>query len=366
VTVHRVGEVEGCPYLVSGYVRARPSTGSPAPSPAARPGDRPGGRPRPALAHRKGVLHRDVSRERHRRRRRQVKLLDFGLANWLEAARLPRRRGSGAHACGRGCGRGAPRRGPRREPPRRADAARLLWAGAEAEEVAPELARTLVRAVPPLADEGAPQRSRQKTPSWDAGVHGPEIWRGEPATFARRVLAGPMLYELCSALRRTRSRRSPGWRGGAGAPGPAVRAARRGGPRPGEVIDRCLSRDPSRRYASGNDVRRPARPAEHRARVPEGNPYRGLHAFEASTRLLLRARPGDTHILDRLATEPFVLSPGPAWARARCAGGRAPHAAGGSTSRTWTSRPSSREHPVAALASRWRPCWAPRDDVQHA
>ena len=115
----------------------------------------------------------------------------------------------------------------------------------------------------------------------------PEVWRGEPATFRADVYSlGALLHTLC-----------------AGVPPHAApslielrhevidRDARPLEDRAPEVdlafaaiVDRCLCRDPAARYADGNEVRAALAdlgPEGRAFALPEGNPYRGLAAFDA-------------------------------------------------------------------------------------
>ena len=142
----------------------------------------------------------------------------------------------------------------------------------------------------------------------------PEIWRGEPVTRETDIYAmGALLYELCAGapphievplteLPRIASEQD--------AP-PLLRVAPTVDPRFAEIVDRCLKRDPRRRFASGDDLREALealRPREGKVSAPEGNPYRGLLAFEAEHRSLFFGRTNEIGtIIDRLRTEAFVL-----------------------------------------------------------
>ncbi|MCB9522462.1 MAG: protein kinase [Myxococcales bacterium] len=80
-----------------------------------------------------------------------------------------------------------------------------------------------------------------------------------------------------------------------------------------EVVERCLAADPKDRFADGTALRAAlsALEPERRGDVPEGNPYRGLAAFEAQDRGLFFGRDGEIRqVLERLAAEPFVLVAG--------------------------------------------------------
>ena len=81
-----------------------------------------------------------------------------------------------------------------------------------------------------------------------------------------------------------------------------------------EVIDRCLRRDPLERFASGEALRQalePLVPERQFAAIPEGNPYRGLHTFEAEHRGLFFGRDVEIRgVLESLRSQPFVLLAG--------------------------------------------------------
>jgi len=142
----------------------------------------------------------------------------------------------------------------------------------------------------------------------------PEIWRGEPVTRETDIYAmGALLYELCAGapphievplteLPRIASEQD--------AP-PLLRVAPTVDPRFAEIVDRCLKRDSTKRFASGDDLREALealRPRDGKIAAPEGNPYRGLLAFEAEHRSLFFGRTNEIGtIIDRLRTEAFVL-----------------------------------------------------------
>ncbi len=145
----------------------------------------------------------------------------------------------------------------------------------------------------------------------------PEAWRSEPATARTDVYSlGVLLYELCAG-------KAP-W---ADLPIPRIAAnalqenppslktvVRSVDPAFAQVIDKCLRRDPEERYDSAETLREaleslaaPVRPAA----VPEGNPYRGLLAFESEHRALFFGRGAEIRaILDRLRSEPWVAITG--------------------------------------------------------
>jgi eukaryotic-like serine/threonine-protein kinase len=144
----------------------------------------------------------------------------------------------------------------------------------------------------------------------------PELWRGEPATCASDVYSiGVFLYELATGsapdaavaageLARVRQERdaTPLF-----ALKPALGAALCA------VVDRCLCRDPARRWESGESLREAleALLVSTRATLPEGNPYRGLLSFDAAHQGLFFGRENEARaIVDRLRSEPLVVVAG--------------------------------------------------------
>src|SRR5260370_8227833 len=127
---------------------------------------------------------------------------------------------------------------------------------------------------------------------------GPEIWRGEPATFRSDVYSvGALLYQLYAGHPPHRARGMD-----------ALKAAvLEKDPKPlptasdmdrqlTAIIHRCLSRDPAARFASAAELRDAfaAAPPEKRAiTLPQATPYRGLQAFQAGHRALFFRHPAE-------------------------------------------------------------------------
>jgi len=283
VIVHRVGEVESQPYLVSEYVRGErlDKLHKPVPSPRLLviAIDLARGL---AAAHRHGVLHRDIKPANVMVADGVTKLLDFGLAKLVEASTAAE-----AH---------------HREPT--ASDARV--AGAADEDS--------------LVNESTPEPPSWPTTGAIVGTPlymAPEIWRKEPATRRSDVYSlGVLLYELGAG-------RLP--HAGKSLQDLCIAVTTAPLPPLGElaenidagfaaVVDRCVATDPRRRFESGDAVREAleALVAPARAdRMTLTAPYRGLRPFEAEHRALFFGRDREVRaVIDRLRTDGFVLVAG--------------------------------------------------------
>jgi len=164
---------------------------------------------------------------------------------------------------------------------------------------------------------GMPSSGLMGTPEYMA----PELWRGEAADFRSDIYSfGALMYALCSGKppykstsifklrRKVLSEQFVPLQEAA----PALKKAGLG--TLGEVVERCLEKNPTERFASAGELHQELSkllPGEHAVSVPEGNPYRGLHTFEAEHQDLFFGRDAESRaVLERLKSETFVLVAG--------------------------------------------------------
>lgn len=320
VTVFRFGEVAGRPYLVSEYIRGEPLDKLAKPVSWQRSLELGIALARGlAAAHRHGIVHRDIKPANAiLAADGQAKLVDFGLARLGAVSDEPRHRPSAPAVTGR---------------------------------------ESTLTAPGTLAG----------TPRYLA----PEVRAGQVADRRSDVYQlGCILYELVTG--RAPLLDTPP----AEATPSLARAVSDGVARFAAVVDRCLAVDPQRRFASGDELRealeRLAAPA-FGAELPDGNPYRGLMAFDAEHRALFFGRGAEIRaVLERLRAEPFVVVAGDSGVgkSSLCRAGVVPHVSEGALGDglAWscvTFTPG--RHPVLALVSELaRPLGVDEQDLLRA
>ncbi|HLL85541.1 MAG TPA: serine/threonine-protein kinase, partial [Longimicrobium sp.] len=287
VAIHRVGEIENRPYLVSELLQGDSLDRLPKPMPWSRVLAVGIGLARGlAAAHRRGVLHRDIKPANAMLAEDgQVKLLDFGVAKLLDAAGEP---------------------GEQEEPPPREG---------------PAMAPPAVEDTVDLPSTTPPARRGPRPPP--TGLVGtplymaPEVWLGEPATARSDLYSlGVLLYELCSgqvphpAASRQELREAVLHRPFV----PLAQVAPEVDPAFAAVLARCLAREPNERFASAEALREALEAIEERAREagsPREQPYPGLHPFTAGDRATFFGRAAQVRaVVDRLRAEPLVVVAG--------------------------------------------------------
>ncbi len=359
VAVYRVGELEHRPYLISEFVKGERLDQIARPMPWTRALELGIGLARGlAAAHRRGVLHRDIKPANTiLAENGDVKLLDFGLAKLIDAAATDGLTASGTPV---------PMPPAPPTPPALDDTLTPTPQPAAIAEVPFDMDATRATPAPDNRTPGAmsdPGLTRAGAVMGTPYYMAPEVWRGESATRRSDVYSlGALMFELCAGQPPNRhvqflqlglhvqDHDSPLLLSKA----PTV------DPRLAAVVDRCLRRNPDERYASAEELRdafEEIAPSKRTAAIPEGNPYRGLLAFEQEHRALFFGRGAAIRsVLDRMRSEPFLLVAGDSGVgkSSLCRAGVLPSISDGALGgeRAWQVRSlMPGRHPIAAIAA---------------
>ncbi len=340
VTIYRTGEYDGRPYIVSELIDGTPLSRVDRPMPWARALAIGLGLARGlAAAHKKGVLHRDLKPANAViASDGTVKLLDFGLAKLIAG-------------------------GP---PPPTTPATFALGSSTALQTSSVPLDADATQPLGPLgplaaasAPGGAPITQAgaiMGTPHYMA----PEVWRGAGATVAADVYGlGAILYELTTGQpphAGVAAMELPTVIATSDAP-PLATVAPGVDPRFAAVVDRCLARAPAARPASADELIAALEAIHGTAGPIVGNPYRGLHRFEAEHRAVFCGRAAEIGaVVERLRAAPLVVVAGDSGVgkSSLCRAGVLPLALDGGfgDGRVWTAaRLVPGQRPMVALAA---------------
>ncbi|MGZ3438660.1 MAG: nSTAND1 domain-containing NTPase, partial [Polyangia bacterium] len=339
VAVYRAGEVHGQPYLVSEFVAGKSldRVGAPLDWQKVRNIGLALARGL-AAAHRRDVLHRDI--KPHNAiitGDGTVKLLDFGLAKLLDQQPAPFQTATRVQGLD-------PALTPAHE----------ITLPIPSDAHAPA-----ARSIASLTDDGA----LVGTPSYMA----PELWNGRPASPSSDVYAlCVLLFYLCTGRTPHQADTLAALRAAICHEDAAPLAALvpRVDTRFAKLVDRCLCRDPARRFAVAGALQDAFERLDldkREAATPTGNPYRGLRPFEAEHAALYFGRAAQVReVLERVAAVPVVLIAGDSGVgkSSLCRAGVLPRVERGALGdgRAWTTATlAPGRHPLAALTQALAP-----------
>ncbi|WP_276082564.1 nSTAND1 domain-containing NTPase [Nannocystis punicea] len=328
VTIYRVGQLEGHPYLITEYIRGKSLNEIQVPLPSRKVLELAIGLCRGlAAAHRHGVLHRDIKLANAiLAETGEIKLLDFSLAKLMDPAALdPVRPEPAKEEAIEAASSAVLRSNDVGRIDRAAETIKLRDASASGalprvhadsagRSSAGLSAAALSAADIPVTAESLTQAGTLLgTPHYMA----PELWRAEPASRRSDVYAlGVLMYILASGRPPTEAstplelaERLQEYE-----PRPLIEKAPRCDPRLAGLIDRCLRRDPFLRFGSADDLLaalESLQPSGRELVIPEGNPYRGLQAFESKHRAVFFGRGVEIRaVIERLRADALVVVAG--------------------------------------------------------
>ena len=334
MVIYRVGELEGHPFLITEYIRGKSLADLTVPLPWRKVLELGIGLARGlATAHRMGVLHRDIKLANAvLSEDGEIKLLDFSLAKLLDETGpelisepveqdVDASKRAAVSAVERHLSEGRSGRPGRVN--RMAETVKVSAVLEAAAAASAAAASAAVASAAEVQTEGTGTWMRRSSLTQAGTLLGtphymaPELWRAEAASRCSDVYAlGVLLYILCAGRPPTEAT-SPvelATRVQEQEPRPLLERAPRVDPRLAAIIDRCLRRDRFARFASADDLRSALEqltPMGRELAVPEGNPYRGLQAFEAQHRALFFGRASEIRaVVERLRSEALVVVAG--------------------------------------------------------